>query len=235
MAVNANSFASIDVQAGFLRQAVWFKSLPDPMQALVLATAYERSVRAGECIAHAGERSGQWFGVVHGLLQMSVSGLGGDETTLHCLRENEWGGEGSLLKHEARRYNVVAVVPSRVCLVPADTFYTLHREVVSFNHFLLDNLNERMGVAVGLLADARLCSPERRVAKCLLMLVERRAPSTLPIPIQQNDLALICGLSRQRTNRALSSLQRARLVRVDRYGLRILDKLSLQSYASEAS
>lgn len=92
-----------------------------------------------------------------------------------------------------------------------------------------------MAVAVGLLADARLCRPERRVAKCLLMLVERRASSTLPIPIQQNDLALICGLSRQRTNLALSSLKRARLVRVDRYGLRILDASSLQSYASEAS
>lgn len=234
MVVKINTSASIDVRVGFLQQAAWFGSLPDTMQALVLATAYERSVQAGECIAHAGERSGQWLGVIHGLLQMSVGGLEGDETSLHCLRENEWGGEGSLLKHEARRYNIIAVVPGRICLIPADTFYALHREVVSFNHFLLGNLNERMAVAVGLLADARLCSPEQRVARCLLMLVEKCRSSTWSIPIQQNDLALICGLSRQRTNLALSNLKRAQLIRVDKYGLRILDAPSLQNYVGKA-
>ena len=234
MAANANFFSPTQAATGCVLQAPWFGDLPEPMRSLVLETAFERTVKVGECIAHAGEPSLHWFGVVHGLLHFSMSDIDGNETTLHCVRESEWGGEGSLLKREARRYDVVAVAPSRVCFIPADTFHTLHREVVSFNHFLLTNLNERMAVVVGLLAAERLCSPELRVAKCLLMLVERRAPSSLPIPIQQIDLGHICGLSRQRTNMALSSLKQVGLIHMDRFGLRILDEAALQQYVHSA-
>lgn len=111
---------------------------------------------------------------------MSVTAEDGTETALHFLRSGELGGEGSLLKSELRRYDLVAAQPSRVCLLPQATFDLLHAQSLPFNHFLIGNFNERMGVVTARLEASRLLRPEDRVAQCLRLLATREGstPST---------------------------------------------------------
>lgn len=210
-------------------QASWFASLGAAHQALVRATAVERSVAAGDPVARTGEASSHWIGVVRGFLHMSVTAPDGTETALHYLRDGEWGGEGSILKREPRRYDVVAVQPSRVCLVPADTFDRLHAESIAFNHFLLSNLNERMSVVTGLLEAARLQKPDVRVARCLAMLVAGHPSSRLTLA--QHQLANLCGLSRQRTNSALRNLKLKGLLRLEGQCIHITSAQSMSAYS----
>jgi CRP-like cAMP-binding protein len=218
-----------------LDEAPWFTALPPHLQELTRRTAEEKTAGPGETLARAGDPSSHWFGVVQGFVQMYVTGMDGTETTLYCLRQGEWGGEGSLLKRETRRYHLVALTPSRVCLVPAATFHVLHAESLAFNHFLVSNMNDRMAVFIGMLEASRLLAPELRVAKCLLMLAQgRRAGDAAPLCIPQHELALICGLSRQRTNMALRALKRKNLVRVDWKGIDYLDVPGIEAYVAEA-
>lgn len=196
----------------FLERWPWYNALSADLRTLVLATATERNAAAGEYIARAGEPCAHWYGVIRGYLQMYVVGPEGDETTLYCLRKGEWGGDGSLLKKELRQYDLRSLTPSHICLIPVQTFETLRNTSIEFNHFLCELMNSRMGDFVSMLAASRLLGPDMRVARALLMIADKRGSDTQELSFPQHELALICGLSRQRVNMALSVLKQRGLV-----------------------
>ena len=197
----------------FLETWAWYRALTPELRTLTLTTTVEKTAAAGEYIALAGQPSTHWYGLIRGILQMYVVGADGAETTLYCQREGQWGGEGSLLKQEMRRYDLRALTPSRLCMVPAQTFEKLRRSSIEFNHFLCDTMNARMGEFVGMLAASRLRGPEMQVARALLMLADDRRGDEQEIALSQHELALISGLSRQRVNMALSKFRERGLVR----------------------
>jgi len=197
----------------FLEKWQWFRALPAELRSLTLETATERIAAAGEYIARAGEPSTHWYGLIRGYLQMYVVGPDGAETTLYCLPEGEWGGDGSLLKKEMLQYDLRSLTPAHICLIPAQTFETLRRSSIEFNHFLCDVMNARMGAFVGMLVASRLLGPEMRVARALLMLAVPGLEDEQELAISQHEIALISGLSRQRVNVAISVFNQRGLVR----------------------
>lgn len=223
---------STPVLKSHLLSSAWFKSLSSTHQQLVATTAREISAQPGESVALAGEPSAYWLGVIFGFLKMYISEPEGSETILYCMCKGEWGGEGSLLKRELRRYSIVAMTPSVVCSIPLETFSVLHEESLPFNHFLLENMNCHMSTFVGMLQASRLSAPEQRVAKSLLMLARGQQVQSMPLNIRQHDLALISGLSRQRTNMALQSLSFRNLLRTHRHGLMTVDLSAVEAYLS---
>ena len=77
----------------------------------------------------------------------------------------------------------------------------------------------------------RLSDPELRVARSLANLVN---PVLYPsvgevLRITQQELAYVVGLSRQRVNEALASLQAQGMIRIEYGGLRVLDLAALRS------
>lgn len=191
----------------FVEASRWYRALPAALRQLVLETAEEKTTPPGEYVARSGEPSSYWYGLIRGILQMYVIGADGGETTLCCLREGEWGGEGSLLKKELRRYDLKSLTPARICMLPASTFEVLRSSSIEFNQFLCNNMNDRMGEFVGMLAASRLSTPRMLVANAILMLSGRRVDERLELYVSQHELALICGLSRQRVNLAISELR----------------------------
>lgn len=215
----------------FLEKWQWYRALPDDLRTLTLETAVERTAAPGEYIARAGEPCMHWYGLMRGFLQMYVVSSDGAETTLYCLREGEWGGDGSLLKKESRRYDLRALTAAHLCMIPADTFETLRHSSIEFNHFLCDIMNQRMGVFVGMLEASRLLSPEKRVARGLLMLTDSKGEDAQELSLPQHELALICGLSRQRVNVALGILRQEGLVcHEPGTGILVVDVARLRNY-----
>ena len=137
-----------DALTDFLAAAPWYQAIPAESRALVRSHALLKQVAAGDCLARAGEPSTHWYGVLEGVLQMYVMGPGGEETTLFCLQQGEWGGDGSLLKGELMQYDLRALVAARVCLIPKPAFDQLRRESLAFNQCLCDIMNRRMGAFV---------------------------------------------------------------------------------------
>ena len=62
-----------------------------------------------------------------------------------------WFGEGSVLKHEPRRYDAVALRDSRFALMDRATFLWLFESGAAFNRFLVAQLKERVGQFIALL------------------------------------------------------------------------------------
>ncbi|HYW57798.1 MAG TPA: Crp/Fnr family transcriptional regulator [Polaromonas sp.] len=216
-----------------LEQTPWYTALDDDEQQLVQRTSSEKLVSAGGFIVRAGDPSIHWMGVIKGLVQMSVSGSDGRETTLGCVEETQWCGEGSLLKREPRRYDAIALRHSRIALVPIDTFLHLRKVSLPFNHYLQDLMNARMSSFIATLEADRLLGPEQRVATCVATLCRHMQGDTdIALDITQHDLAMICGLSRQRTNACLQVLVQLGHIRVEFKSIQIVNLAALTAYGN---
>ena len=111
------------------------------------------------------------------------------------------------------------------------TFDWLLDHSIGFNRFVMRQLNERLAQFIAAREIDRLNSPDLRVARNLAALFN---PVLFPavgeiLRITQQELAYLVGLSRQRVNEALRTLERHGVIRVEYGGLRVLDLARLRS------
>ena len=95
----------------------------------------------------------------------------------------------------------------------------------------MNQLNERLGQFIAAREIDRMSNPDLRVARSLAALFN---PLLYPgvgdvLRITQQELAYLVGLSRQRVNESLTSLQAQGMIRVEYGGLRVLSIDALRS------
>lgn len=189
----------------------------------------ERSFSKGSHVCHRGDHLDYWTGVVTGLLKISTVSQSGKAMTFAGAAAGGWVGEGSVIKDEPRKYDLVAVRDSRVALMPRSTFMWLFENSTGFNRFLVRQLNERMGQFIATIEYDRILGPRARVARHLSWLFNSVLYPALrsEIEISQEELGLLAGLSRQVVNRSLQELETEGLLTVsrDRITVHKLDRL----------
>ena len=217
-----------------VEHSTWARKLTHAQLGVVLAHTEERSFSGGECVLHAGEVVEHWTGIVEGFAKMSVTSAQGRVSTLTGVCEGVWFGEGSLMKHECRRYDVYALRPLRMALLPRHVFEWLRDTSIPFNHYLQDLLNARLCLFIGTLSDDRLLDTDARVAHGLASLFHQDLypQATRHLRIDQSEVGLLANVSRQRANVALHRLQDLQLIRLERSGLTVLDVDGLRRVAS---
>jgi CRP-like cAMP-binding protein len=206
--------------------------LTEELRRRVLTETLIRSVAAGGFVCHKGESPKHWIGVLHGLVKIVTVSPKGRSISFIGVPAGGWFGEGSLLKNEPRRYDGIALRESTIAYMPRNTFMLLLDSSVTFNRFLLVQLNERLGQFVAMVEYDRLLGPDARLAKELAGLFN---PVLYPgigntLPISQEELGDLVGLSRQRVNKALRSLEQRGLVRVSYRGVTILNLEGLKHF-----
>ncbi len=219
-----------------LHQALWARLLTAEQMTRVEAEVVERFVPAGGYVCRKGDPVDHWIGVVDGLLKMSSVSPEGKTVTFTGLLTGGWFGEGSVLKTEPRRYDVIALRDSRLAFMPRATFNWLLDNSIPFNRFLLLQLNERLGVFISLVEYDRMLDTDARVARCLAALFN---PYLNPskqrlLQISQEEVGYLCSTSRQRANQALQVLEKAGLLRVDYGSITILDLDGLRAFDAVA-
>jgi CRP/FNR family cyclic AMP-dependent transcriptional regulator len=217
-----------------LAASLWTHDLDADTRARVSAEIIERRVPAGGYVCRKGEPVEHWIGVIEGLLKLSNVSPTGKSVTLTGVPALGWFGEGSVLKDEPRRYDVIALRESRVALMPRTTFLWLLDTSLSFNRFLVRQLNERLAWFISMLEHERLLETDARVARCLASLFN---PILYPgggnrLAFSQEEIGFLSGVSRQRVNQALQVLEKEGLVSIEYGGLTILDVEGLRNYGS---
>jgi CRP-like cAMP-binding protein len=212
--------------------SLWARELEPSQLERVLSQMSERTVPAGGFAARKGEKVDAWLGVIDGLLKMSCVSADGRSATFTGLPNGAWFGEGTLMKNEARKYDLIALRDSRLAVMPRNTFHWLLDNSIAFNRYLLLQLNERLGQFIAMVEFDRLLDPDARIARCI---AEMFNPILYPgndmaIKISQEEIGYLSGVSRQRVNQALRELERAQLLRVEYGGLTILDIERLRRY-----
>lgn len=220
--------------AQFIGGSIWARDLDSAQLARVRYETVERSLPEGGHLCRRGEPVEYWLGVIDGLVKISSLSPQGKSVTFTGVPPGGWFGEGSLLKSDPWKYDAVALRPSRIACVPRATFAWLLESSLAFNRFLLEQLNERLGQFIAMLEYDRLLAPESRIARCLAMLfnphlypgVERR------LQLSQEEIGYFSGVSRQRANQALKSLEAAGLLRIEYGGVTVLDVEGLRRYGA---
>ncbi len=214
----------------------WLALLTSAERDIAVADLKIGEAQPGDLICRIGRPVTYWFGVVDGLLKMSGENADGQALTFAGLPPGGWFGEGTALKREIYRYNVQTLRKSLVAGLPVDTFHRLLDHSIGFNRFVMNQLNERLAQFIAAREIDRMNNPDLRVARSLAALFN---PVLYPgvgevLRITQQELAYLVGLSRQRVNEALSTLEAQGLVRTEYGGLRVLDLPALRSCVANA-
>jgi CRP/FNR family transcriptional regulator, cyclic AMP receptor protein len=215
-----------------LRIAPWSRHLkPEEIDA-TCAGIVERSFAANERIFLRGDQFDYWTGIVTGLARMSTVSRGGKATTFTGMSAGAWFGEGSVLKNEPRRYDVIALRDTRLALMERPTFMWLFENSVGFNRFLVTQLNERLGQFIGLVEVGRTLDATARLARSIASLFNPilYPNTTRHLEITQEEIGALSGLSRQNANQCLKTLEREGLLRLEYGGVTILDLDRLRCY-----
>jgi CRP/FNR family cyclic AMP-dependent transcriptional regulator len=219
-----------------LTKTMWAASLTQQQMERVERDLTERWVSAGGYACRKGEPVDHWIGVTEGLLKMSSVSPEGKIVTFTGMLAGGWFGEGSLLKTESRKYDVIALRDSRLAFMPRATFTWLLDNSIPFNRFLLMQLNERLGLFISLVEFDRMLDTDAKVARCLAALFN---PYLNPVvsrrlQISQEEIGYLCSTSRQRANQALQVLEKEGLLKVDYGCVTILDMDGLRGFRADA-
>jgi len=209
----------------------WLKLLTEPERERIVSQLVVSDPLPGDYVCRVGRPATYWFGVVEGLLKMSADSASGRTITYTGVPPGGWFGEGTAIKREPYRYNIMALRRSVVAGLPIDTFHWLLDNSIGFNRFVMNQLNERLAQFIEAREIDRSNSPDVRVARNLAALFN---PTLFPgvgeiLRITQQELAYLVGLSRQRVNVALNTLQEQGAIRIEYGGMRVLDLAALRA------
>jgi CRP-like cAMP-binding protein len=231
---SATGFATLEE---LLALSPWYPRLDAAVQARVHAEMSEVRIAAGAMLTRRGEFPNHWFGVIGGLLKWSMTTSEGHSITFGGLSPGSWFGEGTLLRGAPRTADAVALQPSRVALMPRDTFEWLYTTNLHFNHFLLQQINERMHWFMESWAADRVLDADGQVLRALAGMFH---PWLYPhghshVQISQEEVAALAGVSRPRCNRALKHLEESGLLKLEYGSLTVLDLDALRQAALSGS
>jgi CRP/FNR family cyclic AMP-dependent transcriptional regulator len=215
-----------------LRRTIWGQALSPEDFARVREGTVERTVPGGGFVCRKGEPVDHWYGVIEGLAKMSSDWASGKTASYTGIAAGGWFGEGSMLKAEPRRYDVIALRDTRVACMRRETFHWLLDHSIAFNRFIINQINERLGLFIGLLESERLLDTDARVARAVAALFHPvlQPGMEMCISISQEEIGYLAGVSRQRVNRALQTLEQAGFLTTQYGGLTVLDLDALRRF-----
>lgn len=221
-ASRSTSFANLQE---LLDGSPWYPKLASTVQARVRSEMRLQPVAVGAALSLRGEFPNHWFGVVSGLLKWSTTNAQGHSITFGGLSPGSWFSEGTLVRGMPRPADVIALKPSVVAVMPRHTFEWLYESELPFNHFLIQQINERMFWFMEGWAAERTLDARGKVKRALVGLFHPwlYPHGRLHIEVSQEEVANLAGVSRPRCNRALKELQDAGLLKLEYSGLSVLD------------
>ncbi len=209
--------------------AFWSSDLSAPELEQARRGIVEKAYTKGAFICHRGDRLDCWTGVVSGLIKLSTVSLSGKAVSLAGIRAGGWFGEGTILKNEARQYDLVALRDTRMALMDRATFLWLFENSVAFNRFLIRQFNERLGQFIALVEYDRMLDAPARVARNIAWLFNPTLyrDHERHLEISQEEIGLLSGVSRQVANKSLKILEGRGLLRLEHGGISVLDLKAL--------
>ena len=211
----------------FIACQPWFASLPTDLQERLRHGVYSTEGAKGAVMLPAGSAVEGWHAVLSGLVMLQSPASSGRASAFIGVSDGDWFGEGSAMKPEPRKYDVVALRPTQLLCLPLPLFATLRETSLAFNQFLVLHMNLRLGQAMAIIEAGRMRSTEHRVALYLSRLFWR---STRRLNLTQEELGQLCGLSRQTVNRVLRALEASGIVSLDFGRVAIVDDDALTAH-----
>ncbi len=194
----------------------WLSLQPAAFRDELLRRTGLKSYVRGEYIYHLEDAPGMMFGIVEGAVLIGVPHPIVGLYQAHLGRPGDWFGEAAALHGVTRRVAVEARAPVQILYLPVKAVQEMLQEQPLWQRNLSTLLLWNLEIAIRTGIDLLIQDPRARVCARLLTLCGVRAGQELPkgpveLPLTQDQLATMCGLSRKSVHRALNSLESERL------------------------
>ena len=207
-----------------------FDVLPVENRDQLLAEMRRRRFKRGEVVFHEGDPGDTLHLIEKGHVAIRATTPLGDVATFAVLGPGEVFGDQALLTASAKRTaSAVALEAAETRSLTRDGFERLRREEPAADRFLVEVLAGQVRRLSAHLLDALYVPAETRIMRRLVELAESfaQADGSCVIPLTQDDLASITGVSRPTANRLLKSAESDGVLVVGRARVEILDRAEL--------
>jgi CRP-like cAMP-binding protein len=211
----------------------WLRSMPGTEAQALLDASTPVKLGSGQFVYRQGDAgsgpSGGFFGVVTGLIKLSILHPDGNEAILTIIEPGTWFGEGSLLDRRPRAHTAVALEASQLQRVSAESFDILMQRN-AFAQATARLVAGQLRMAYCLMADSGLQSTRERIGRRLAMLahgdVTQSESARRIVSTSQDVLAMMLGISRPTLNKELQVLAKQGAITL-RYGRIQINDLQL--------
>ncbi len=220
--------------AELLSQVPMFSSLGsealEQLSPLLQPWRYNR----GEVIFHQGDVGTTLYIIRKGEVAIRLSSSDGKERTLALLGRGTAFGEMSLLDGEPRSTDAVAREESSLLRLQREDFQRFLTERPAVALSLLAELSRTVRRVTRLVHDANFLDARARLASVLLDLAEKQGQQgadgvVIPAQLTQSELAHLCGLTRESTNKWLRFYAREGLLSYEDGRITLLEPESLRA------
>lgn len=216
-----------------LRNRGWLARQPAEFQEQVLALGRVRRFGRGAMVYSVGDPPGGIFGILQGVLAISIAPGATGPHLAHFARPGAWFGEGAFLTGEPRRIGLLALVDSVLFHLPLDAMERLAdgdpETMRRFGQIAMGNID----LCLHAINDLLIADPVARIAATLLRCLGDEASGR--VTISQAELGRLSNASRKVVNRALRALAGAGLVQVRYAEIAVLDPGALADFAAEGA
>jgi CRP-like cAMP-binding protein len=189
-------------------------------------------------IFQAGEAGQDVFGVHSGVVTLQSRLAHPDAVLLHMVWPGEWFGTWSVLLGRGRRMSAIARTDVSLLRIPGDDLRALLRRRPQWHAELARDAVYGTDVAMQIAGDLLIHNALARCSAVLLRLAGRRWASgpdaELPaeVPAAQNELAMLCNVSRNTFSRVVKDLSSRGLLTVNYRSLTLNDPARLRDIAN---
>lgn len=218
--------------AGVIAKLPLFQQVSRQHLAEVVRHARTLYIRRGQWVARRGEPVPGLFAVAYGMVKLTLRGATGTERVLRLVGPSQTFGEVVLFLQKPLPLDAVAVVDTRLVLVPAAPLLALTDRDPHFARSLVASLCQRMHALVCDFEATTMHGAAERLAAYLESLAASPEAHCVTLPGAKKLIAARLGMTKETFSRALHELAQAGLLSVAGREVALLDRAGLAAFSA---
>ncbi|MDH2591160.1 Crp/Fnr family transcriptional regulator [Acinetobacter nosocomialis] len=216
-----------------LKENTWFSVLPEAFQKFILEHGKQITFEKNSYVFHAKDEFNGIYTVLEGSISLGYVDVNGNEALSAIAEPIMWFGEISLIDHEPRSHDAIALKKSTVLHIPAKPLNELLKDNPYYWYYFARLTSQKLRYVFLEQIAIQTRSLSQRLAQRLLFIVEGYGNHLIvqerQIHISQDQLANMLTVSRQTINHELNLLEKQNIIKISFRKIEILDieKLNL--------
>ncbi|MDO7210636.1 Crp/Fnr family transcriptional regulator [Acinetobacter nosocomialis] len=216
-----------------LKENTWFSVLPEAFQKFILEHGKQITFEKNSYVFHAKDEFDGIYTVLEGSISLGYVDVNGNEALSAIAEPIMWFGEISLIDHEPRSHDAIALKKSTVLHIPAKPLNDLLKDNPYYWYYFARLTSQKLRYVFLEQIAIQTRSLSQRLAQRLLFILEGYGNHLIvqerQIHISQDQLANMLTVSRQTINHELNLLEKQNIIKISFRKIEILDmeKLNL--------
>ncbi|MPS60311.1 Crp/Fnr family transcriptional regulator [Acinetobacter sp.] len=216
-----------------LKENTWFSVLPETFQNFILEYGKQITFEKNSYIFRAQDKFNGIYTVLEGSISLGYVDVNGNEALSAIAEPIMWFGEISLIDHEPRSHDAIALKKSTVLHIPAKPLNDLLKDNPYYWYYFARLTSQKLRYVFLEQIAIQTRSLSQRLAQRLLFILEGYGNHLIvqerQIHISQDQLANMLTVSRQTINHELNLLEKQNIIKISFRKIEILDmeKLNL--------